>query len=160
MRRLALTALLGLSTAGATAYQDLITAIGEAQREVLVYAPSLYDLKLGNTLRRASRDPIRKVQVRVLSVPYYNYQPDSIMLSLAMAGVRVHEAQVPSKAGFVIVDGRGWKSATLGRMPEVPLTAMTGAEVTASINWFRATATRSRLITPLDAFERLEKIVP
>ena len=59
MRRLALTALLGLSTAGATAYQDLITAIEEAQREVLVYAPSLYDLKLGNTLRRASRAPIR-----------------------------------------------------------------------------------------------------
>ena len=158
--RVAFAVLLGGGAAGATAYQDVITAIEEAQREVLVYAPSLYDLTFGNALRRAARDPIRNVRVQVLSVPYYNYQPDSITLSLAMAGLRVHEAQVPSKAGFVIVDGRGWKSAALGRMPQVPVSAMNAGELRASLNWFRSTAARSRPITPLDAFERLTKIVP
>jgi hypothetical protein len=145
---------------GASGYRDLIFAIERAQSRVLVFAPSIYDRELGEVLRRARLDPIRTVTVRILSVPYYNYQPKSIMLSLALANVPVYEAQVASLSGFVIVDGQGWKGEELGRSSNSFAKEMTSQEINTALKWFKSGLSNANRLTQVEAFERLNKVTP
>lgn len=68
MKRLLSVALAVSGFAGASAYDDLMSALERAQSRVLIFAPSLYDTELGEAVRRARLDSIRKVNVKVLSV--------------------------------------------------------------------------------------------
>ena len=160
MKRLALILLAAFSSASASAYSDLITALERAQRRVLVFAPSLYDVELANTLRRARLDSIRKVDVRVLSVPYYNYQPRSVMLSLSLAGVPVYEAQVPSTEGLIVVDDQGWRGDGLGRFTNAALVPITTRELNTALNWFKSSLKGANVLTQAEAFDRLKKVTP
>lgn len=146
--------------AGANGYADLLDAIGKAQVRVLVFAPSIYEAELANALRRARLDPIRKVNVRVLSVPFYNFQPKSYMLSLALAGVPVYEAQVPSVSGLVIVDDQGWKGSDLAKLPNANVIPMQASEINTSLKWFETTIKNAKVLTQVEAFERLKKVTP
>ena len=152
---------LGLSgLAGASGYDDMIEAIEKAQFRVLVYAPSIYDGELAEAVRRARLDPIRKVQVRVLSVPFYNFAPKSYMLGLALAGVPVYEAQIPSLDGVVIVDNQAWKGSNLGKLTGAAVLPMSAQEINLSLKWFAGAFKSAKVLTQIEAFERLKKVTP
>lgn len=146
--------------AGASAYDDLMSALERAQSRVLIFAPSLYDPELGEAIRRARLDSIRKVNVKILSVAYYNYQPKSIMLSLALAGVPVYEAQIPSTEGIIIVDGQGWKGDYLGRFTNAQAAQMTPGEINRTLKWFKSSFQKADVLTQVEAFNRLTKVTP
>lgn len=160
MKRILLTAVAMSGFAGGAAYEDMLFALERAQSRVLIYAPSIYDVDLGDALRRARLDTIRSVNVRVLSVAYYNYQPGSIMLSLALAGVPVYEAQVASTSGVIIVDNQGWKGEYLGRFKSTQLTPMTALEINKTLTWFKSSFGKANVLTQIEAFERLRKVTP
>lgn len=151
-------ALMGIVRAASTA--EVLDAIGKAQFRVLVFAPSIYDRELAEALRRARIDPIRKVNVRILSVPFYNFQPQSYMLSLALAGVPVYEAQVPSLAGLIIVDNQGWKGPELAKFPQAKVNTLQAGEINTSLKWFEASIKKATVLTQVEAFERLKKVTP
>ena len=160
MKRLALL-ILALSGAGRAApYDDLLIALERAQGRVLMFAPSIYDLELAEAIRRARLDRLRQVNVRVLSVPYYNYQPKSVMLALALAGVPVYEAQVPSTQGLIIVDAQGWKGDSLGRFGHTPLLPMSTGEINKALTWFKSSLKGANVLTQVEAFDRLKKVTP
>ncbi len=146
--------------AGAAGYGSLIDAVDQAQFRVLVYAPSIYDQELAESLRRARLDPIRKVEVRILSVPFFNFQPKSFMLSLALAGVPVYEAQIPSLDGLVIVDNQGWKGHDLGKSPSSEVSPMTAQDINTSLKWFAGSLKKAKVLTQVEAYERLKKVTP
>jgi len=152
--------LAGVSSAGASGYSTMIDAIDKAQFRVIVYAPSIYDQELAESLRRARLDPIRKVSVRILSVPFYNFQPKSFMLSLALAGVPVYEAQIPSLGGVVIVDNGGWTGPELGKYVNASVAAMPPQEINTSLKWFERTIPSAQVLTQVEAYERLKKVTP
>lgn len=160
MKRLVTVALAMSGFAGASAYSDLISALERAQSRVLIFAPSLYDVELGEAVRRAKLDTIRSVNVKILSIPYYNYQPKSIMLSLALAGVPVYEAQVASTGGIIIVDNQGWKGEYLGRFANAQVTSMTPEEINRTLRWFKSTFQKANVLTQVEAFNRLTKVTP
>lgn len=160
MKRLTAVLLAVAGWASASSYGSMIDAIEKAQFRVIVYAPSIYDQTLAESLRRARLDPVRQVNVRILSVPFYNFQPKSFMLSLALAGVRVYEAQVPSLSGLVIVDNQGWKGAELGKFPETKLSPMTTRDVNTTLEWLAQTIKQAAVLTQIEAYERLNKVTP
>lgn len=146
--------------AGASAYDDLMFALERAQSRVLIFAPSIYDVELGEAVRRVELDGIRKVSVKILSVAYYNYQPKSIMLSLALAGVPVYEAQVASTDGIIIVDNQGWRGDYLGRFTNAQIEQMTSNDVNKTLNWFKRGFQKANVLTQVEAFNRLTKVTP
>ena len=162
MKRLFFAALAFSGTAAAQVsdYQNLMLALERAQSRVLIFAPSIYDVQLGEAIRRARLDPIRKVSVRVLAVPYYDYQPKSVMLSLALAGVPVYEAQVTSTKGLIIVDDQGWRGDYLGRFSDTPLTPLTAGEINTALKWFKGALGKADMLTQIEAFDRLKKVTP
>lgn len=160
MKRLAALLLTLTGGAHAAPYDDLLMALERAQTRILIFAPSIYDVELAEAVRRARLDPIRKVNVRVLSVPFYNYQPKSVMLSLALAGVPVYEAQVPSTKGLIVVDDQGWKGDYLGRFTNTPIVPMNTGEINKTLNWFRDSFKGANVLTQVEAFERLKKVTP
>lgn len=160
MRRLALLVLTLTGGAHASPYGDLLLALERAQRRILIFAPSLSDVVLAEAIRRARLDPNRTVQVRVLSVPFYTYQPESVMLSLALAGVPVYEAQVPSTGGVVVVDDQGWRGDALGRRTHTPLRPMSPGEINGFLGWFRGRLSGANVLTQVEAFERLRTVTP
>lgn len=160
MKRLALLFLALTGGAHATPYNDLLIALERAQSRILIFAPSIYDLELAEAIRRAQLDRIRKVNIRVLSVPYYNYQSGSVMLSLALAGVPVYEAQVPSTGGLIVVDDQGWKGDHLGRFTNTALVPMKAGEINKTLSWFKSSLKRANVLTQVEAFERLKKVTP
>jgi hypothetical protein len=160
MKRSALLVLSLMGGAHAAPYDDLLIALERAQRRILIFAPSLYDVELAEAIRRARLDSIRKVNVRVLSVPFYNYQPGSVMLSLALAGVPVYEAQVPSTGGIIVVDDQGWKGDYLGRFTNTALVPMKAGEINKTLGWFKSSLKGANVLTQVEAFERLKKVTP
>jgi len=160
MKQFFFAAVAASGLAGAASYGDMIFAIEKAQARVIVFAPSIYDVELAEAIRRARTDPIRKISVRILSVAYYNYQPRSVMLSLALAGVPVYEAQIASTSGVIIVDNEGWKSEYLGQYSKAAVTKMTATEINRTLKWFEASLKKGNVLTQVEAFERLKKVTP
>lgn len=160
MKRLILLVLALSGGAHAAPYDDLLIALERAQSRVLIFAPSIYDVELAEAIRRARLDSIRKVNVRVLSVPFYNYQSKSVMLSLALAGVPVYEAQVPSTQGLIVVDDQGWKGDHLGRFTNTPLVPMNTGELNKTLLWFKSSLKGANVLTQVEAFDRLKKVTP
>lgn len=141
-------------------YQNMIEAILESnQGRVLVFAPTVFDVTLANALRQTRLDYIRKTNVRVLTVPYYNYLPDSTILSLAIAGVPVYEDQIPSKEGVVIVDGQGWIGRDLGRFQTGNIRRMSSQEINKMLDWFKKSVKTAHFITQYEATTRLKKVL-
>lgn len=161
MKRLGVTLLLALAgTGGATTYEDMLGAIENARTRVIVYAPTIFDLDLANALRRAHLDQTRNVKVAVLTVPFYNYKPASTVLSLALANVPVYEAQVASMQGYVIVDDQGFTGNSLGRFKEADVEAMSPARTNKVLAWFKSALSKSKVLTQIQAFNRITKVTP
>ncbi|WP_139806326.1 hypothetical protein [Deinococcus hopiensis] len=162
-RRLTFSLPLLVGMAGAQAsgeYQSMIDAILESnQGRVLVFAPTIFDKTLANALRQTRQDYIRKTNLRVLTVPYYNYLPDSTILSLALSGVPVHEAQIPSKEGVVIVDGQGWIGRDLGKFEMNSIRRMNSQEINKLLDWLKKSVKSAHFITQYEAFTRLKQVL-
>jgi hypothetical protein len=150
-------------------YQQLLEAVGQSTRRVVVFAPSIFDVPLADALRQSHFDVVRRPAVRLLTVEYYNYLPGSTVLSLALAGVPVSEAQVPSREGFVIVDDQGWIGPRLGQTtgsttpgsttPGSTLRRMTRPELNASLAWLQRTIQGGHRLNQYEAYSRLKKVL-
>ena len=167
MRHFLTALLLGSGAAAAQEagpYQQLLEAVEQSTRRVVVFAPSIFDLPLADALRQSHFDVVRRPAVRILTVEYYNYLPGSTVLSLALAGVWVSEAQVPSHEGFVIADDQGWIGPRLGQTtgsqtPGSTLRRMTRPEINASLDWLRGAIKGGHRINQYEAYSRLKKVL-
>lgn len=150
-------------------YQQVLEAVEQSTRRVVVFAPSIFDVPLADALRQSHFDVVRRPAVRILTVEYYNYLPGSTVLSLALAGVWVSEAQVPSREGFVIADDQGWIGPRLGQTtgsqtpgnttPASSLRRMTRPEINASLNWLRGAIQGGHRLGQYEAYSRLKKVL-
>lgn len=134
----------------------LLDLIGTAQRRVLVYIPYLTDAALADALRAAQVDTTRpKLKILVITVPFFAAKEDALTNSLALIGVPVIEAQVASTTAYALVDDHLFSSASLGRTPAQALQLRSAAETNLFLSWFQAAVKAGRVITPIEAFNRI-----
>lgn len=141
-------------------HDDMIDSILESVNgQVFIYSPTISDLKLAEAIRRTVLDNVRKVDMEILTVPYYNHLPESHILSLALIGTKIREQQVPSNEGIVIVDSRGWIGKKLGRTEGDNIRVMSSDEVRKFILWMKKNTKNIKPITKKEAFKRIERIL-
>ena len=156
----ALAALLGAASAqpvGHVPSSKLLDLLGTAQRRILVYVPYLTDLSFADALRIAKNDPSRpKLQVILITVPFFAAKSDALSNGLALAGVPVVEAQVSSTTAYVLVDDRLFSSKTLGRVANAnDVQLMSLSDTNTFLGWFKNAAKAGTIITAYQAFTRI-----
>ena len=151
----------GLLLQGAPSeYDQMLTALQASVRgRVLVFAPSIFDVRLAETLRQTQTDPVRQTRIGVVTVPYYNYLPHSTVLSLALANVPIYELQIASLEGVVIVDDTGWRGPELGKTAHPDLSRMSSSELNETLRWFQAATGRGHRISQYEAFLRIKQVL-
>lgn len=157
----ALTLTAALSSAASAApvgYDQVLGAIGVAQRRVLLYTPALTDPGLTNALREAVLDTARETPVYVLTVPFFSYKPESGVNTLALVGALVHEAQVDSRLAVLIVDDHVFISKTLGRVPRPSDIEYLPGKVNTYLNWYKTALGSARRVSRLDAVQRIKEM--
>lgn len=151
---------LSAAQAQTTEYERMLDAISNSVGgRVLVFAPTILDKRLADTLRQTHLDSIRKTKVNIVTIPYFNYLAKSTVLSLAMATVPVFEVQTPVSDGVVIVDDMGWKGTNLGKLSESAMQRLTPKEINSMLIWFKGTTTNNRRLTQYDALKRSYKVL-
>ena len=152
--------LLGGAQAQDTEYERLIDALGSVTgSRVLVFAPSIFDVPLAESLRQSALDSVRRPQIRIVTIQYYNFLPGSTALSLALANVPLYEVQSRPGDGIVVIADRGWKGANLGKRQGAAVTPMTPSEVNRAVRWFHTVTARSRRVTQPEAYRRIKQVL-
>lgn len=142
-------------------YAEVLELMDTAQHRVVLYAPSVFDVTLANRLRQASLDRVRDVKVLVLTIQFFNYNPDSLVNSLVLAGVPVYEANVPSKDGVLVIDNYVFTGPGLGRVQgpgEVYL--LRPSSTNRYLSWFQGIVSKAPYVTRFEAWRRLNRITP
>lgn len=165
MNRLALAllagAVLGVIPARATSVpiSRVIDLMGSAQKRVLVYVPYLTDTTFADALRAAKVDRTRSgLQVIVVTVPFFAAKEDALTNALALAGLPIVEAQVPSTTSYVLVDDYLFSSAQIGRVGGAQdVRLMQPGDTNTFLKWFKGAAQAGRLVTAFEAYRRTQR---
>lgn len=141
-------------------YDAMLDAMSQSVKgRVLVFAPTISDLTLADMLRQTGLDNIRKTNVRIVTISYYNYTAKSAVLGLALANVPVYEVQTNSRNGIVIVDNQGWKGRNLGTGLNPTLERMSTEEINSMLTWFKNVTLKTKRMTQAEAFSRLKQVL-
>ncbi len=141
-------------------YAAMLDAMSQSVKgRVLVFAPTISDLTLADALRQTALDDIRKSNVKIVTIAYYNYTAKSAALGLALANVPVYEVQTNTRSGIVIIDNQGWKGINLGTVGNPTIQRMSTDEINSSLTWFKNVIPKSKRISQLEAYSRIKKVL-
>ncbi|WP_135230569.1 hypothetical protein [Deinococcus fonticola] len=140
-----------------TAMLDAMSA--SVKGRVLVFAPTISDLTMADILRQTALDTIRKTNVRIVTIPYYNYTAKSAILGLALANVPVYEVQTSSIEAIVIVDNQGWRGRGLGTLANPTMKPMTIEEINSILTWFKNVTAKTKRMSQVEAFTRIKQVL-
>lgn len=142
------------ASAGASSglpYDQVLQLIATAQKRVLLYAPQLTDLQMADALRIKA---LEGVPVVLITVPFFSYQPESTVSSLALAGIKVYEAQVNAKGSVLVIDDKTFNGQDFGRV-HVQMVYLGSVPTNTAVQWFRDAADHGKNLTWIDAARRL-----
>ena len=133
--------------------KQVCALMNTARVQVVAYLPALESKALAECFRSAAVDYRRKVLL--ITVPYFAQSKDSFTGSLALAGVKVFEANVNSAQGVILIDGVSFSADQLGTGDHLPLDVQDAAHTRAIAGWFNRTLHTAQVLTPVRALQRL-----
>lgn len=124
-----------------------------ARTQVVAYMPALEAQQWAECLRAARVDYRRNVIL--LTVPYFAQSKNSFVNSLALADVKVFEANVNSTTGFLLIDSQAYSAERLGLSDAQRLQVLSASDTAAVAGWFNTALKASKFLTPTQAVQRL-----
>lgn len=144
---------LGGANAASVSAGEVCQLVLASRTQVVAYMPALEAQGWAECLRAARVDYRRNVIL--LSVPYFARSKSSFVNSLALADVKVFEANVDSTRGFLLIDSQAFSAERLGLSDQQRLQRLPARETAALANWFNTALQSAKFLTPTQAFLRL-----
>ena len=148
-------ACLGAARAGTVTTPELCRLMYAARLRVVVYAPTVQSARFGECLRKAVVNYRRNVIV--LTVPYFNQDGDSLVNALALAGVKVYEAQVDSLKSVVLIDGYTFTGEGIGMDDDPEITLLSENATPAYVGDFKRILKTARFVSRFVVDERTKR---
>ncbi|QFP78593.1 hypothetical protein [Deinococcus sp. AJ005] len=149
-----------VSSAQNSEYERMLEALEVSSHgRVLIFAPTIFDIHLANSIRQTYLDRVRNTKVKLVTIQYYNYLAKSTILSLAVINVPIYEVQTPAADGIIIIDNQGWKGRNLGKVPNPNMERLSVQEINNMLLWFNKATGKNTRITQYEALDRLKQVL-